>query len=1259
VKSIFAFFVTVFFVFSSLLGATDKLDYSTKKVPARYVPGQVIVKFKKSFIDPQSALHKRVATAGVVIESANPLFISGQRVSNPLEKKAGLDRIYKLEISQQIDIEKYCQKLMRTGLVEYAEPVYIVPVEAVPNDSLYDQLWHLPQIHAPEAWDIAKGDSSVIIAIIDTGVDWDHPDLAASIWRNEDEVEDGTDTDGNGYIDDIRGWDFVDNIDDYAAGEDGIVEDNNPMDFDGHGTFVAGLAAAATDNAIGVSSISWGCRIMPLRAGYHSASGGWIDLSFAAKAFKYAADNGANVINLSTASSQVLVDVARYAFEKGVVIVKSAGNENRNDPDPLELEPYVISVAAVDDQDKKASYSDYGPWVTVSAPGGDVSRGRPGLTSTAFNDTYSSFQGTSYASPIVAGLAGLLKSAYPELTPADIIFQIVETADDIYAQNPAYSGRLGSGRINAFRALTESVTPAPDFQIASVRVDDALQGNGNNLLDPGERVKIYVTLKNNWGDARNVSASISVNNQPVVLEKDMAVFPDIPGLSDIAQNTVENSEDPFIVSVDQNVLPQRVTMHLSVRSEGHAEQEMTFLLPISPSVLLVDDDGEGINVESYYTVALEEIGVAYDYWNRTEKGAPGDVMNQYSTVIWFCEGAFPTLDSLDRAAIASYLDHSGHLFISGQDIGWDLCDVNASDEENEYFLSGGTSKAFYEQYLRAQYLNDDSGLSHLLGVDGDPIFDGMEFDFDQPGRDIYRQWPSEIRPLSGAEVILQYPNGRAAAIKYSDGYRLVYFAFGGFEAIKLEQTRLQVLPRILNWLNGVSLQFELLPNTEDTNNDYPVTVHVQSEISPIESVDVYWKREEQVEYHRVSMKGISDSIYQALIPAQNSGVIDYAIVAHLQNGYTTPVKVYNFRVGPDKTPPEISVLSAPRASLYKENIKFVIRAADDIGVDSSTVFFHFSSAKMQEDSLLMLPDSLGEAFTALLPDRFFFGDDVYYYFSVQDKSLAHNRSVTGVDTLTIGLEDFENGLTAWDVVSGTWGTDYSQHHSGHYSLNDTPMSDIISGQTFIIRPLKPFDFSKHEEYALSFYTMYFLRDQKDFGYFEGRTAGDTNWVVLAGPITGVADNWYEVDVPVDQLIGQDSVYFRFRLETDPQLTFGQSGWYIDDFQIQEIVSNSVHLLAHEKQAPKRFHLAQNYPNPFNPTTTIEYDLPQESDIELMIYNSVGQKIRTLIRSHQPAGSYMLQWDGTDDYGHPVSAGIYLIRMKANDFVSIKKMALVR
>jgi subtilisin family serine protease len=323
-----------------------------------------------------------------------------------------------------------------------------------PNDPLFPLQWHhlndgqsggidFADIYTPEAWAITTGSSDVIIAIIDTGVAFNHVDLNANIWINSAEIPDnGIDDDSNSYTDDVNGWDFY-------------FDDNYPF-FDGdpqdHGTHVAGIAAGVGNNGIGIAGVSWNSQIMPLRVFDENNSGA--PDSAILEAIYYAVDNGADIINLSLGSTfegdlsgwqlsdpetyQQYLDAFAYATNHGVTTIIAAGNEAVSTEEYIStpaifstLNDGVISVAALNNRQNLSSYSNYGHKVTVAAPGGDNAAPTLGIFSTLPNDTYDYMPGTSMAAPVVAGVAALMKSINPGLTPAEIKALLISSADQL------------------------------------------------------------------------------------------------------------------------------------------------------------------------------------------------------------------------------------------------------------------------------------------------------------------------------------------------------------------------------------------------------------------------------------------------------------------------------------------------------------------------------------------------------------------------------------------------------------------------------------------------------------------------------------------------------------------------------------------------------------------------------------------------------------------------------------------------------------
>ncbi len=339
--------------------------------------------------------------------------------------------------------------------VEFAEPNYILHAYAAPNDPRFDSLWGMhntgqtggvadADIDAPEAWDLQTG-GDVIIAVIDTGVDYNHSDLSGNIWSNGAEIpNNGRDDDGNGFVDDVRGWDFANN-------------DNNPMDDNDHGTHVSGIIAASGNNSAGVVGVNWSARIMPLKFMDRTGAGTSAD---AISAIDYAVANGARVINASWGGgpfSSAMFNAISAANDAGVLFVAASGNEsNNNDRNPnypadYDL-PNVISVAATDDADTLAGFSNFGASsVDLGAPG-------VGILSTVRNNGYASFNGTSMAAPYVAGVAALVVAESPNISIPALRTALLDNTDSV----TDLAGRTATGgRLNAFKALGGGTTPPP------------------------------------------------------------------------------------------------------------------------------------------------------------------------------------------------------------------------------------------------------------------------------------------------------------------------------------------------------------------------------------------------------------------------------------------------------------------------------------------------------------------------------------------------------------------------------------------------------------------------------------------------------------------------------------------------------------------------------------------------------------------------------------------------------------------------------
>jgi subtilisin family serine protease len=382
-----------------------------------FVPHRVLVRFHRGVSDRR--IDGILAATGAL--ESKEIANTGVRV---VELPAGADEEFFLEaFKAQPD-------------VSFAELDRILaPATVIPNDPSYSSQWHLPKISSESAWGTTSGDGSVIIAVLDTGVDTTHPDLAGKI---------------------TPGWNCYDANSDTA-------------DVTGHGTSVAGTAAAAGNNSLGGASVAWGCQIMPVRI---SDPAGYASVSTIAAGLMWAADNGARVANVSYACTNflTLVTAAEYFQGKGGVVTVAAGNDGLYDS--TADNPYVLTASATTSADTKASWSNTGNNIDVAAPGA-------GIVTTLRGGGYGSVSGTSYAAPITAGVAALVLSANPSLNPAQVQSIVKQSSDDL--GDSGWDTGFGWGRTNASRAVDQALITVGTPDVTAPTVSMLSPGSGSSL----------------------------------------------------------------------------------------------------------------------------------------------------------------------------------------------------------------------------------------------------------------------------------------------------------------------------------------------------------------------------------------------------------------------------------------------------------------------------------------------------------------------------------------------------------------------------------------------------------------------------------------------------------------------------------------------------------------------------------------------------------------------------------------------------------
>jgi len=420
----------------------------------KVVPGAIAVRFREA-APGGVALREWVTPQGVRV-GLTPVVSAASPASRSLRPGAatlpddGIRGWMRVTLPPGVRPEDAAHEWAAMAGVAAAEPIRLIPLAAaaaLPADPDLDGQWQHEAIGSAAAWSSATGEG-VVIAIVDTGIDLTQEDLAPNLWENPAEAagEEGVDDDGNGFIDDRNGWDFTD-VPEIIGSGDYRDRDADPTDDVGHGTWVAGAAAARGDNGIGGAGVAYRARIMPLRAGFQPGVGfslGFLAEDDAAAAIVYAVDNGADIVNLSfgdVVRSPILEEAVRYAVDRGVVVVAASGNSGDDIPfQPASLAG-VLAVGASTRERARAGFSAFGPSVRLLAPGS-------GVLTTDVGGGMTSKSGTSLASPVAAGAIALLKQVHPEWSAARLIDALYASSDETAAPvEAAYGARLL--RINA------------------------------------------------------------------------------------------------------------------------------------------------------------------------------------------------------------------------------------------------------------------------------------------------------------------------------------------------------------------------------------------------------------------------------------------------------------------------------------------------------------------------------------------------------------------------------------------------------------------------------------------------------------------------------------------------------------------------------------------------------------------------------------------------------------------------------------------
>ena len=527
-----------------------------------YIPHQVVVKFKEV-----RSLRKTTTGLSSIdrilrkfnVTDIQPLW-KNRNALKKLHATSSLEKIYFIHFAGDQSPKKVAEQLNRDPNIEYAEPLYLYRINVEPNDRYFPNQNYLQAISAPAAWDVVKGEQGdVVIAVVDGGTDINHPDLQDNLWVNPDEIPDnGIDDDNDGFVDDVHGWNFANQSNDPTG------LSSTPINAD-HGTLTAGIAAAVTNNGKGVAGVSWNAKLMAIDAGSASSD---TSIAFGFQGILYAAVKKADIISLSWgsyhSSSQFEADIIKTATETGCAVVAAAGNDNSDSLFYPAAYDHVLSVAAISNGGVKANFSNYGRTIDVAAPG-------LAIYNTLNDGTYGAASGTSFSAPIAAGLLALIKTEHPAWSGIQTAEQARVTADNIDDLNPNYVNQLGNGKINAFRAVTDSTFPS--IRISSLSI---LDENGDGIIEPGERVDVMITFFNYLGPVNNVSVRLLDNDSYINL---LTEYSSIAAIGTLQEATLST---PLSFRVPENTPRNHHILFTVEFSENHYRDSDKFQLTVLP-----------------------------------------------------------------------------------------------------------------------------------------------------------------------------------------------------------------------------------------------------------------------------------------------------------------------------------------------------------------------------------------------------------------------------------------------------------------------------------------------------------------------------------------------------------------------------------------------------------------------------------------------------------------------------------------------------
>ncbi|HOV92005.1 MAG TPA: S8 family peptidase [Candidatus Kapabacteria bacterium] len=665
-----------------------------------------------------------------------------------------LSRIYLINYKSNYPLHKLIRYLNTLPNIEYAEIVPERHLCFLPNDSLFNQQYYINTIHATEAWDSLDTQDTVIIGIVDTGIDYRHDDLMNNIYTNPGEIgldslgqdkrNNGIDDDGNGFIDDWHGWDFL---------SDSLGQDNDPIQGNPHGTHLAGIAGAVVNNFQGIAGTAINVKILPVKIAWDNPLSSTIGLGVGFDGIIYSAKMGASVINCSWGGysySSTEKETIDYVNSLGATVVAAAGNSNRDELFYPAAYTNVISVAATNSEDLKASFSNYNYSVDVSAPGLEI------LSTMPWN-SYGIMSGTSMASPIAAAVAAMIKNKHPEYTPSQVAEHLIVTCDNIDSLNQSYIGKLGSGRVNAYKAVTiqnpKSVKINEYYLSSNSSKKFNTPSNYGVIILEGDTCKLGIEIENVLSDIKNLNITInSASSKNIIFNNPQAY------IGDLNTGTKLKLKDLFTFILPE-VLPwnERIELVMDFYEDDSLIRKGFYSFYVHPTYLPIGTEIIGATFNSKGNIGFNDYPKneqGHGFWYKKSNNL------LYEGSLMVASGS-QRLSNVARGEDQDYQD-SDFYMTKPIEMDVDLFWVIASDSNNSYGYNVGETEfqdsvkdeqagIAVKQNITVAYQDVDNAIMidydiiNKRDIIQDSIYVGLYFDWDigPSGMGNYTNWDSK------------------------------------------------------------------------------------------------------------------------------------------------------------------------------------------------------------------------------------------------------------------------------------------------------------------------------------------------------------------------------------------------------------------------------------------------------------------------------------------------------------------------------------